>query len=373
MPFRFQFEFDILNSVAGGHSAIDIPKLNVQSLEEAQSFLESYGFDVRNLDDQEKLWYYHRRSLVFMHERLGLDLGQIPEIFKDRKTLGDIRYLLIWASQGQKDRTEIQQWACAFLRCMHVFVHAENDLFGTFSEEIQSQILGPLQKSIFHEGSKTFLRSLQQSSTRVPRVESLELVSFSIKPFKTSSSTVIKLLAKPDALAMKIFDKIGVRFVTRNLFDSFQLIRFMVEENLMSFPHIMPDQSSNNLYPVSLFMDVCSEILSRGEVPREEEIHKTFLERLAKSTGDAGFFRKDNPSSSVDFKFIKFITRKLIRVPLRPHGGEDKIFSFFYPYEVQIMDADAEAKMNSGPTEHVVYKERQKESARKRLFPRGLG
>lgn len=362
MPSRFNFEFDILNSVAGGLSAIDIPKLNIKTLAEADSFIRSYGFHCEDSSELEKLWYFHRRAHVLMVERLGFKESDIPEDLKDQKSLGDIRKLLLWASDTSAEHKTRQRWSCAFLRCMHVFVHSENDLFSAFSEDIQSQILSPFQKAIVHEGSRTLLK--------VPNGHSeVELIKFEIKPFKTSSSTVIKLLAKPDALAMKIFDKLGVRFVTENLFDSFQVIRFMVEENLMSYPHIMPDQSSNNLYPVDLFTDVCEKLKSANPRVSLQKMNQVFEQRLAEEGTQARMIRKVNQQSSTEFKFIKFITRKLIRVTPKSDSAARHPFTFFYPFEVQIMDSLSYDQVMSGPSEHEAYKERQKESARKRLFP----
>lgn len=363
MPARFNFDFDILNSVAGGFSAIDIPKLNIKTLEDATSFVQNYGFDLEDAGDRERLWYFHRRALVLMVERLGFLESEIPEILRDRKLLEDLRHLLLWASDSGPEARTFQRWSCAILRCMHVFVHSENDLFSSFSEEIQSQILSPFQKAIAHEGSSTWLKS--------PRgLTHVELRGFEVKPFKTSSSTVIKLLAKPDALAMKIFDKLGVRFITKSLFDSFQVMRFLVEENLMSFPHIMPDQSSNNMYPVELFMKICDQLRQRNPPPELGEMNKIFADQLLQEGAKAQLLRKKNEQSGLDFKFIKFITRKLIRIKNRPDtSGVSQSFSFFYPFEVQIMDAASYDQILSGPSEHQAYKERQKLSARKRLFP----
>jgi uncharacterized protein (TIGR04552 family) len=363
MPQKFKFDSDMLNSVAGGRSAIDSPRLNIKSLEQATSFIQSYGFDYSNLHDQEKIWYYHRRALVLIVEKLGFDLQEIPELLRERKTLGDIRRLMMLASSPEESEKRLQRWSCAILRCMHVYVHAENDLFSSFGEEIQSQILTPFQKSIYHDGTthKAYLKSQMSEGGREP----IELMGFEIKPFKTSSSTVIKLLAKPDALAMKIFDKLGVRFVTRSLFDTFQVIRFLVEENIMSFPHIMPDQSSNNLYPVELFLNVCKELMESGKDYTDPEIKQAFEEKLLSTGADAQFFRKENFFSGEDYRFIKFITRKLIHVQTQP-GKEP--FSFFYPFEIQIMDQSAHQAILSGPSEHDAYKERQRVAARKRLF-----
>lgn len=366
MPQRFIFDASILNSVVGGHSAIEIPKLNIHSLEAASSFILSYGFDITRPSDLEKLWYYHRRALVLMVEKLGFAEIDIPEQCRDRRTLGDIRQLLIYASHSEPDAKRLQQWSCAILRCMHVFVHAENDLFSSFSEEIQSQILSPFQACIRHDG--TTHRAILTDGEEEPTAAQMpiELLGFEIKPFKTSSSTVIKLLAKPDALAMKIFDKLGVRFITQNLFDSFRVVRFLIQKNIISFPHIMPDQSSNNLYPVDLFMQVCDDLSHRLDVLDEKSIQAAFDQKLLELGENVKFLRKENFFSGADYRFIKFIARKLIHV--KPIPGQEE-FSFFYPFEVQIMDQAAHAKILSGPSEHDAYKERQRFAARKRLFP----
>lgn len=368
MPDRFLFDASILNSVAGGHSAIDIARLNIQTPAEADAFIGSYGFNSQDSEDIEKLWYYHRRALVLMYEKLLFKEDEVPERLRERKNLEDIRNLLILASSRRSEDTEIQKWACAILRCMHVFVHSENDLFSSFSEEIQSQILTPFQQAIWHDGSthRTFLKSQSDA------LEAVELLGFEVKPFKTSASTVIKLLAKPDALAMKLFDKLGVRFVTKNLFDTFQVVRFLVRENIISFPHIMPDQSSNNLYPVDLFLEVCRELSFSNEAVDEQRMENLFNLRLAESGGEKKLFRKENSFSGTDYRFIKFISRKLIYVkaPLGENGAPlGQAFSFFYPFEVQIMDHGAHTEIQSGPSEHQAYKERQRMAARRRVLP----
>ena len=362
MPQRFIFDSSILSSVVGGRSAIDIPKLSIHSLEAASSFLLSYGFDTQSQSEVEKLGYYHRRALVLMVEKLGFKEEEIPEVFRDLRQLGDVRKLLIYASSSDPDQLEMQRWACAILRCMHVFVHAENDLFSSFSEEIQSQILTPFQDCILHDGNthRTFLKH------EASGLEPVELLGFEVKPFKTSSSTVIKLLAKPDALAMKIFDKLGVRFVTRNLFDTFQVVRFLIRENVISFPHIMPDQSSNNLYPVDVFIQVCDDLAHRLDILDEKTIQEAFDQKLIELGDKVQYLRKENFFSGEDYRFIKFISRKLIHI--KPQGGKEA-FSFFYPYEVQIMDQAAHQRILSGPSQHQAYKERQRAAARKRLFP----
>ncbi len=365
MPQRFLFNEHVLNSVVGGRSAIDIPALNLQTLKEAEAFLKGYGFDCESPADVEKVWYYHRRALVLIQEKLQFTLDEIPEILRERKLLEDPRKLLLFASSHDPREKELQKWSCAILRCMHVFVHTENDLFSSFSEEIQKQILAPFQSCIYHDGisGATILKRDDANSLDS---EPLTLKGFEAKPFKTSSSTVIKLLAKPDALAMSVFDKLGVRFVTHSMFDTFRVVRFLVEGNLISFPHIMPDQSSNNLYPVNLFLQACHQLAPHAQAMTVAQIDQYLAKYLEDKADQADFFRKENAFSGADYRFIKFIARKLIRIQL---PDQKSPISFFYPYEVQIMDEQSHQKILSGPSEHIAYKERQRAGARKRLFP----
>lgn len=363
---RLDFDNSYLSSVAGGQSAIDIPFLNIHSLAEAESFIRSYGYNINQNEDLERLWYFYRRAFVLLTEKLLIDINEIPEIFHDRKKLGDIRYLLIYASsRDPKDKT-LQRWSCALLRCMHVYVHSETDLFSYFAEDIQKQILSAFESVVVNDGSqhKTFLKSFHKESH-----PPIELYKFEMKAFKTSSSTVIKLLAKPEALAMKIFDKIGVRFVTNSIFDSFQVIRFLVEENIISYAHIMPDQSSNNIYPPNLFVKVCEELDKKKQSSNQPieiaEIDQALKQAMTQqSEVDRKLFRKENAYSSIDYRFIKFITRKLITIESNEKGR----FSFFYPYEVQIVERKTYDLSKSGPSEHQSYKQRQLDAAKARLF-----
>lgn len=362
MLHRFVFDPAILASVAGGKSVIDLPKLAITSEEQATAFVEAYGFDFASSADVDRLWYFHRRALVFFEERLGFSSTEIPEEITDKKKLSDLRKLFVYASLTDPDKKELQRWSCALLRVMHVFVHTENDLFASFSEEIQRQILSPFQASVFTEGTTgtTYLKSVSGGD------EEIALEGFETKPFKTSASTVIKLLAKPDAIAMRVFDKLGVRFITKSMFDTFRVIQFLVDENLVSFPHIMPDQSSNNLYPAELFCEVCAELGKKKRNWSDEELENTFQQRLEERRHHISWLRKENSFSGEDYKFIKFIARKLIRIPAEKKGEP---FAFFFPYEVQILDRKSYENIQSGPSEHQKYKERQRDAARLRLFP----
>lgn len=357
---NLSFDPDILSTFVGGRSALDLPKLSVRNLDEATEFIKAYGYDLNQNHDLEQLWYYYRRAYVFLTEKMGFAEAEIPVELRSRKELGDIRKLLLNVSAVDTEKN-VKRWSCALLRAIHVFVHAENDLFSSFSEEIQNQILTPLQEKIGHKGSgDAFLKT----STG----DEILLKGFEIKPFKTSSSTVIKLLAKPDALAMKLFDRVGVRFITKNKFDAFRVIRFLVNEHLLSFAHVMPDQSSNNLYPTNLLIEV-SEHLRNKQVSLADvqKVENELQEYWHRHSDRADLVRKPNSFSGEDYRFIKFIARKLIVIKSEDSSSQHGV-RFFYPYEIQIMDEESHQNILEGPADHRLYKERQLEAAKKRLF-----
>lgn len=396
MAHRIQFNPSVLRSVVGGKSAIDTPFLNIHNLSEADAFISGYGFRTDHPEDLEKLWYYHRRALVLMEEKLKMDFSTMPDILKERRALEDIRKLLIFASlrpdiQKSNEQLEslkrlslsevdfkrldlLQKWSCALLRCIHVFVHAENDLFASFAEEIQKQILSPFQSVVFHDGTsgKTFLqqdKNPTSTSSATSINEGIELFGFEAKPFKTSTSTVIKYLAKPDALAISVLDKVGVRFVTRSVFDTFRVVRFLVDEGLVSYPHIIPNQSNNTIYPVELFLKACVEISDQVKNLSWLEIDDFFRAYLLKHQDQVEFLKKENQYSGADYRFIKFIVRKLIRIEA---AAGRSAFTFFYPFEVQIIDQESQESVNLGPAEHHAYKDRQVAAARARIFPESV-
>jgi uncharacterized protein (TIGR04562 family) len=362
---NYKFNKHELNCVVGGVSALDIRRLNVKTTEEARLFVSAYGYDLDSADDLEQLWTTHRRAVALIEEGL-LESGEsIPGEIADPAKLGDLKQLLIIASSRQPEDREMQRWACALLRVMHVYVHLRHDLFSAFRDEIQSQILKPLQEAIVVD-------DMEGCSILGPGLEGggIRLHKFEIKPFKTTSSSVIKLLARPEKVALTLLDKLGVRIVTRSIFDSFRVVRFLIDAHLVSYPHIIPDQSNNTLYPLNLFIETMTELKIRekqNEKFSSADIESLLIERLSKAAERANFLDKENHFSGPEHRFIKFINRKLITVSLGPSETQ-RAFRFFYPYEIQIIDQDTYSKSLVGPTAHDEYKSRQRLKARRRVF-----
>lgn len=367
MNIDFSFQTPVFNCVVGGVSVLDIPRLNVSDKDQARQFVLAYGYDLNAFSDREQLWASYQRAISMIQDHLLESNEKIPAEIATQEALGDLGQLLIFASEKSLESRELRKWACAILRVMHVYVHLKNDLFSAFNDEIQGQILNPIQESIESVNDKIILG-------RSHRFGDVELSKFNIKPFKTTSSSVIKLLARPERVALTLLDKLGVRFVTSNVFDSFRVIRFLVEHHIISFAHIIPDQSNNTLYPLNTFLEVMKEveaenkIISNADWPgREAELEERLSESLKKSKDQAQYLEKENQFSGDGYKFIKFINRKLITVNVGI-GQNARPFRFFYPYEIQIMDHATFLKNQSGPMAHDEYKSRQRIKARERVF-----
>jgi uncharacterized protein (TIGR04552 family) len=379
---EFQFDQQALSCIVGGLSAIDIPRLRLTSEESARQFLVSYGFDLSNENHAEQLWATYRRAVSLIEEHLAEPGEVLPRPIAQLSEASDIIKLLLFASHhdelvsGLSEvasrepelRQSLQVWSCAILRVMHVDVHLRNDLFGAFRDEIQTQILKPLQDAIVEddiEGCSILGPNLPNGHVRLHK--------FEIKPFKTTSSAIIKLLARPDRVALQLLDKLGVRFVTRSVFDSFRVIRFLAEQHLVSFPHIIPDQSNNTLYPMNLFTDVMQMVADdqakSGELVSAELVRDRLEQRMVEDRERARFLDKPNEFSDPDYRFIKFINRKLITVSLpNSGGGMPSDFRFFYPFEIQIVDQETDRRNSSGALAHSEYKKRQRMRARRRVF-----
>lgn len=353
---NLEFSNRHFDTLIGGKSVLDVLRLDIQDLSAAQDFLNAYGFDLNKEEDQRRLWTYHREAIEFLRNELLLPDENIPEILCDPQQLKEIAYLLIYASSPENHGDSLGRWACAILKVIHVFVHLHNDIFTRFSTEIQNQILRPFQNFVTHDPDLGITLQADGDPERIP------LKAFDIKPFKSINSSVIKLLAKPDAVAFSLLDKIGVRFVTKHLVDVFRLMRFMLDHHLVSFPHVIPDQSNNTLFPVNLFLEVIAEI-ERGQNLSSHEIDQLMKARLELARDRAVYREKLNIFSGKEYHFVKFIARRLVQVE-----WEGQKLSFFYPFEIQIVDDETHQRNSQGPASHSEYKRRQVAQARSRVL-----
>lgn len=354
MPYRFPEE--MFATVLGGLSILDVPRLHVHSQEEAKDFIKTYGYDLKNDKDLAEVLRLYRMTVDFFDQDLLVQKERIPKDFLEVKRAEDFYNLLIQASSTTM--TESQMWACALLRVLHVLNHLRNGLFRTFSETIQDQIFGLFYGHIKRQQDNLpYLGDMKSGET-------IRLYEFDVKKYKTKSSSAIKLLAKKNEYAMNILDRMGVRFVTYSMFDSFRVLKYLITNHLISVPNVVPDQSKNTLFPLNVFLDVMDKLNLQKRTHTEEEIDAILWKTLEKwGESERQYIVKPNDFSAGDYRAIKFIARHMINIPI----GK-KNLRFFFPYEIQIVDHKTHILNTTGESSHNEYKARQRQAAKERVF-----
>ena len=364
MSENLYFRRQGLQSILGGVSVLDAPRLSVRNKDQAEEFIKSYGFFWESEEDRTLLQSYFRQAVIFLQEKfVESDKQKLSEFFEN-SGVDDLRSLLVVASDRSSDSKKLQTWACATLKVIHVIIHLNSDFYSLFNDEILSQILRPIQSHVVEDKIQgaTFLQSEH---------EKIKLDKFESKPTKYQSSGIIKLLAKKRLMALNILDHIGVRFVTKNTFDVFQVIRFLVNYSLVSYPQCIVNESINTVYPTDLFLEVMDTLRARSSKNNSKDTSKEISEMLDKKLLEVGdqakFQNKESAFTDPDYKFIKFISRKLVRFRIQREGKQEEL-RFFYPFEVQVMSYEIYLKDMYGSLSHKEYKKRQEKAARVRLF-----
>ena len=345
----------VLEVVLGSRYTIDLPTMNIKSREEALQFIFTYGYDISDYKDSEILWRNHRTAIEILEEEI-LDIDEtLPAQVRNREELQDLTGLLLTASQKEDER--LQKYSCAILRVMHIIIQLENDLFTSFTDDIKYQILRPIQEHIL-KGEK--------DSIFLGENKDIELVDFSIKPLKQTKSGVIKLLAKDDVLAMTLLDRVGVRIITKSVFDIFKVVRYLIQNNIISFPHTLGGTVKNLICPVEIYNEVIDSIdFSIDSEEGEMKVNDLLNKKVEEWQLGGGEFSTRNKFTSKDFKFLKFISRRFLKIDRGPNKDP---LNFFYPFEVQILDEKTHADNEKTQASHAAYKERQRRAARRRVL-----
>jgi uncharacterized protein (TIGR04562 family) len=366
------FPWETLSAILGGRSSIDIPRLQLSDVAQAEGFLDCYGF---RWDEP-----HHRRELeVFRQQALGFLQGELltdePDLAlpTELREEDDVRRLLLLASGDT--RAPSQQWACAVLRVMHTLAHSSSYFNERFGPEIRAQVLGRIETHLVRGDEGLWLG---RGEDAVP------LLDFQVKEAKSTRSVLMKLLHKPENVATDIFDRLGVRFVTRERFDVLRVVRYLRVNNVVMFANLKPSRSRNSLIDLEALHD---ELLRLGQSPGlsradvfEELRHWTAEQPLP--PGGTHF----NLYSSIDYHAVQFTCRQLIRVPNpfsngharapepEVEGEPRRLFGngpelrFFFPFEVQVLDVGSYTASRTGLAAHDEYKARQRETVKRRVL-----
>lgn len=395
---KYNFRWEILDIIIGGRSSIDFTAgFHITKLEDADRFLRSYGYDLENPIERAEVFGYFHESLNFIRKYfLQPDNPQGVKLEIPRKILEltDIRELFLMSSlklynaPNENQGILLRNWACSVLKVMHTIAHVDQDIRATYFADVQTQIFDRYYKVIHrdHEGT-LYLGEREEDPHRI------NLEAFETKPKKSRISTLIKLLHKPENVAEDIFDRVGVRFVTKTRLDALRVVKYLKDNMLVIPPNIKPSRSRNTLVDIDDFRAQLSELLSRAE---RGDLDEEGLAARLEAAAHAPLVTQDNPHSSEYYRAIQFTCRQLIKLrnPLfadlkelktlarsRPLDEDvaktidridlkylQKEVRFFYPYEVQVVDAKSHEENEKGRGAHSEYKNAQLQTAMRRVL-----
>lgn len=395
---NYLFDWETASIVIGGKSALDSRSFVKPMFEpsQVQGFLRGYGFDPSDPVTRAELFGNFQEALQFIRRYFlkennpaGLDL-KVPNFFY---TITDVEDLFLIATGVNSQPIEDKLWAEVILKVMHTILHTDKDLRSNYFNVIQTQVFDQFYKYLHRDRESDELHYLNEASG-----EMIPLYDFQTKSKKARDSVIIKLLHKAENVAEELFDRVGVRFVTRTRFDSLRILRFLMEKNIVIPHNVKPSRSMNTLFDFENFKDNYPRLIR--ESIRNHYNEQEFLEKAdelihASSMKDSKDSDGKNKHTSNRYLSLQFTCRQLIKYrnpfmkefsQLRTLAKEDrenplaeKIMSldtslisreirFFYPFEIQIMDYDAFVNNTEGEASHEEYKKAQVKSAMKRVF-----
>lgn len=395
---KYDFRQDVLDIIISGKSALDsLNAFQIQTLEEAGTFIESYGYDWENPIQKAEIFGIFHEAMDFIRKNFlqpdnpdGLRL-EIPRKILE---LSDVRELFLMASSyypGQTSDTTgvlLKNWACSLLKVMHTIAHIDKDLRATYFPDIQKQIFDRFYKLVHRDADeRLFLGEKEDDPMRI------DLVTFETKPKKSRDSIILKLLHKPENVAEDIFDRVGIRFTTHTPLDALRVIKYLKDKMVIMPPNIKPSRSRNTLVQVDHFRTQLSEVLGKAE---KNEIDEAQLIAILSQAAQPTVANPENPHSSEFYRAIQFTCRQLIRLyhPLYDDLKElknlvktkvpnDEIVKtverldlkhvqreirFFYPFEVQVVDKKSADENEKGRSAHSEYKRAQVMTAMNRVM-----
>ncbi|WP_120497179.1 TIGR04552 family protein [Kiloniella sp. EL199] len=326
-----------LKTVLNGQSIIDSPRLQVSSLEEAEAFLDCYGYDYDQLEDRQEIEAIRQESIDFIEDVLLEDGEEIPSLVRNQE---NILHLLMWVSEPEA--TERSRWSCALLRVMHTYAHCGSFFNEHYHGQVQDQIFSRFEQHIRYTSNGIFIGDI-------------ELVSYESRASKSRKSAVLKLLHKAENVAADIFDWIGIRMVTRYPLDALRVLCYLRNHNVVMFANIKPSRSRNSLIDVDWVEERWKGVddLAQVSADLQEMEYPKEVGRMS-----------DNVFSGDSYRALQFTCRQ--RIKLRDTDGRPR--RFYFPYEIQIQDEESYQTNRNGEASHEQYKQRQVRSARYRVL-----
>ena len=317
-----------LQTIIAGRSLIDNFEMQIETLDDAGRFLKAYGFE--DHDEPEAL---RARSLEYIDSVLLRDCSlSLPPAMRRLR----LPQLLLAASSSE-DKTRAD-WSCMILKVCHAVAHArwtrDENAYRAALDKVNTRL-----EPYLHEAGVGIW--LGDDGCRIP------LVEYRIKSGKHFFRLVTKLLLKEGNLSADIYDHIGMRFVTHDIFSAILLIRFLRSRHVFMYANLLPQAAKNSL----------------AEFHQIEALFADFsgpIREGVTQTRDGPWPGSNNHYSSKNFKMIKIVERILVST----HNGR----KVFFPCEIQILTRQTHEALNRKKMNHSAYEKRQVKGVRRRLL-----
>lgn len=354
---RFSLNWSYLDAIASGVSAIDLGALALRHLEDARQFAREYGYEL----EQPGVFDYVQRirceALDFVRERF-LSPAQWALIPPEVADCGDPLQLLVMASQRRRRSEPQRLWSCALLKVMHGLFYIDNNLKLRHFGAIRQQVFAGLDAVLREDpDGRAWLDDGDQC---------LPLVHLDRKRDKSRHSILLKLLQKPEYVAADIHDHLGVRLTLQTRIECLLALELLRRAHVISVINLEAGRTRNTLLDLAAAKQVFARYrvpLDRSGIYPRELLQRMETELAALSSPQT---RQDNPHSGAGFNSLQVTVRKMIHLSTDEPTGQD--VSFFFAYEIQLMDAASHDRSLVGPASHQAYKQRQIETARRRVF-----
>jgi uncharacterized protein (TIGR04562 family) len=314
-----------LQTIIAGRSLIDTFELHIDSLQQAECFLRAYGFEQGDEPEVLRdLALQYIDTVLLRESRLRL-----PDAMRQL----NLAELLVAASVDGNQ--QISEWACVILKVCHAVAHAPWTRDEEAYRAALARVKARLEPYLIETSAGTWIGD---ERCRIPVVE------FRIKSEKQFFRLVNELLLKEGNLSADIFDHIGMRFVTPDIFSAILLIRFLRSRHVFMYANVLPQQSKNSL----------------AEFQQIERLFSDFsdpvLDGMTK-VNQTAWPGSDNSYSSRHFRMIKIVERMLVST-----SAGRKVF---FPCEIQILTQQTFTSLQRDRLSHSAYERRQVKGVRR--------
>lgn len=360
---RSSLNWTYLGAITQGVSAIDLGALALRHLDDAHQFAREYGYDLDEPLVRRYVAGIQQEALAFVRETF-LAPEQHHCIPAEVAQPEDPSQLLLLASQRVHRHDPTRLWACALLKVMHGLFYIDNNLKLRYFEAIRQQVFASLD---------TVIRTAPDGSQWLADDrQCLPLVHLDRKRNKSRHSILLKLLQKPEYVAADIHDHLGVRLTLPTRIECLLALELLRRAHIISVINLEAGRTRNTLLDLVAAKDIFKRY--RALLERSTSYPHELIQRMERELALAAQAqtRTDNPHSGAGFNSLQVTVRKMIHLPpdvTVPHSASgDEGVSFFFAYEIQLMDAASHDRSQVGPASHEAYKRRQIETARRRVL-----